>query len=445
MVTVGGGGPSTPSLPPADLPPPGSSERWPWLQRLKRSTAVPLEPWLAAIEAGQLRPQADLMAVLAPHLDRAATLRLLGWWLADPEADPALLPVIGQRRDPALAEQLRDAMPGCAPERARWLLPLLGHQREAVDFPLLRRWVQSPHGTACRRAALEGLAVGLPSWPVAQLRPVLRWLAADLDGVLAASAVDLLARLPQPRWGLARLDPLRLEPAVQARRLRRLGALPAQPLVLVVHGRQGGAIPQALDVLRTELEARRGAPVLLQSLTAAGPPDAAPLREAARGRPLTLMPLLLLPGGHVCRDVPALAATWRCSGPVQRLPFLGAWPVWQRALMEEAAALAAASGTDGSGCPRPLLLHHPLQSGLGARYLAHLERFCAVRCLPTPYSAADSAEQLALLQSPDQPAALPLVLAANRLTESLPPRCGPALLQRPRLRACLLDLLAALP
>ncbi|EDY37783.1 conserved hypothetical protein [Cyanobium sp. PCC 7001] len=145
--------------------------------------------------------------------------------------------------------------------------------------------------------------------------------------------------------------------------------------------------------------------------------------------------------------MPDLAGAWRASGPVLRLPFLGAWRLWQQALRDEAAALAAADGGrgGGNGRSRPLLLHHPLNSAVGARYLAHLERHCAVRGLATPYSAADSEEQLALLRSPDQPAALPLVLATNRLTEALPPRCGPALLQRPRVRDCLLDLLAALP
>jgi hypothetical protein len=40
---------------------------------------------------------------------------------------------------------------------------------------------------------------------------------------------------------------------------------------------------------------------------------------------------------------------------------------------------------------------------------------------------------------------LPLVLAANRLTEALPPWCGDPLLQRPRLRDSLLAMLGALP
>ena len=40
---------------------------------------------------------------------------------------------------------------------------------------------------------------------------------------------------------------------------------------------------------------------------------------------------------------------------------------------------------------------------------------------------------------------LPLVLAANRLTDALPAWCAPPLLQRPRLRDGLVDLLVALP
>ncbi|NQV10400.1 MAG: hypothetical protein HQ527_04420 [Cyanobacteria bacterium] len=232
---------------------------------------------------------------------------------------------------------------------------------------------------------------------------------------------------------------------MQRRRQRRLAALPANPLVLVAHGRSGGLIPPELEVLRAELQSLRRSPVLLQALTAAALPDPEPLRQAAGGQPLSLLPLLLLPGSHVCGDVPALAARWRSSGPLIRLPFLGAWPLWQQALRQEVSALVAASGRPR---PLPLLLHHPLQSFLAGRYLAHLGPFCGATCLPTPYSAPDSDAVRSLLEdSPERerPVVLPLVLASNRLTEALPDWCAAPLLQRPALRTCLLDLLLCLP
>ncbi|MBE9172229.1 hypothetical protein IQ216_03775 [Cyanobium sp. LEGE 06143] len=459
------GPPDSPLLP-RNLPPTTDSGRWLWLQRLRRSAALPLEPWLLAIEAGELRPDADLIAALASRFDAAAAQRLLVWWLHNAGADPALLQVIGQQRHPSLAAHLRAALAEpWAAERAQWLLPLVGHQRDPADFALLAGWLASPQPGPCRRAALEGLAVGLPIWPLPPLRRLLRRLLTDLDPSLAATALDLLARLPQPRLALAGVEPERLDPAVQRRRQRRLSALPANPLVLVVHGRGGGVIPAELDALRADVERRRRAPVVLQSLTGTAGPAVGPLRQAAAGGAITLMPLLLLPGGHVRGDVPALSAAWRGSGPVLRLPFLGAWPLWQRALRLELLALARAWAAAEGTATTPLLLHHPLQEGLASRYLTHLERFCQARCYATPYTAtvADELVQvLAALSCPPPEGArpngwaqsagsqsrspvLPLVLAANRLTDALSPWSGPPLLQRPRLRDGLLDLLVALP
>ncbi|AFY29567.1 CbiX/SirB N-terminal domain-containing protein [Cyanobium gracile] len=204
----------------------------------------------------------------------------------------------------------------------------------------------------------------------------------------------------------------------------------ASPLLLVVHGRAGGVIPAELQVLARELEAGRGAPVGLEALTAALPPDA-PCGSAAA--PLVLVPLFLLPGSHVRRDVPRIAERCRRRGPVRRLPFLGAWAAWQRALAAELAAL--------QGRPVPWLLHHPLEGPLGAAFLAHLEAVTGARCHATPYSAPNPEDAPLPLPGP----ALPLALAANRLTDALPPSLGRPLLQRPRFRAVVLEALMALP
>jgi sirohydrochlorin ferrochelatase len=203
----------------------------------------------------------------------------------------------------------------------------------------------------------------------------------------------------------------------------------ATPLLLVVHGRSGGMLPPELEEMVVDLEQRRGAPVRLQALTAVEPPPPAELLRLGRG--LILVPLLLLPGGHVRHDLPAIVRHWRGQVRLQHRPFLGAWPSWQRGLRQELQRLGAT----------PLLLHHPVEGLLAARYLAHLERSCGARCLATPYSS----EHLADLQLPPAVPALPLALAANRLTDQLADRVGPPLLHRPALRQLLVTELEALP
>ncbi|MBW4529828.1 MAG: hypothetical protein KME02_03970 [Aphanothece saxicola GSE-SYN-MK-01-06B] len=206
----------------------------------------------------------------------------------------------------------------------------------------------------------------------------------------------------------------------------------ASPLLLVVHGRAGGVIPTELQDLARELEGARGVPVALEALTAGEPPD---LPAGSGAATLLLVPLFLLPGSHVRRDVPQIAARCRRRGPLRRLPFLGSWPAWQGALADELAALKAQAKE------RPWLLHHPLEGPLGAAFLAHLEAVTGGRCRATPYSAPNPADAALPLPGP----ALPLALAANRLTDALPSPLGVPLLQRPRFRAVLLEALMALP
>ena len=431
---------------PIDLPVSGDPARWPALQRLRRAPALEAAPWLEALEAGGLAPEADLLAALAPHLASADQLRLLGWWRQQPLPDPALPGLVVRQRDPALAAWLLSqlspgptALAGPVPEGvAVALLPLLGYQRHPAAWPLLRSWLQAPLPLRLRQAALEGIALGLPAWPAGERARLLQDLAGDLDPRLAGVAVDLLARLPGGRRQLVPLARQPLDAAVARRLQRRLAATPVQPLLLVVHGRSGGELPLELVTLAQELEARRGAPVRLQALTSLAPPSADSL--LLPGLPLTLVPLLLLPGGHVRHDVPAIAADWRRLGPVQRWPFLGAWPLWQQGLRRELRAMAV-DGGPGGAAELPLLLHHPLSHPLAARYLAGLERICGARALATPYSA-NTSQELPLI--PPAPA-LPLALAANRLTDRLGGQLGPPLLQRPALRAVVLDALEALP
>jgi sirohydrochlorin ferrochelatase len=206
------------------------------------------------------------------------------------------------------------------------------------------------------------------------------------------------------------------------------------PLLLLVHGRSGGVVPAELQALAADLQARRGVPVALRALTAPAPVPPPRLVD----RPLALVPLLLLPGGHVRHDVATVLAELRRGGPVRRWPFLGAWPAWQAVLAREVAALAGAGAA-------PRLLHHPLEGPLAARYLAHLAHRTGAVPLAAPYDAPCST--FAAMAPPGTP--IPLALATCRLTEALAAGPDPAaarpLLARPGLRAALLQLLESLP
>ena len=216
----------------------------------------------------------------------------------------------------------------------------------------------------------------------------------------------------------------------------------ATAMLLVVHGRSGGQVPAELRRLALALGRRRGAPVLLHPLTAGSPPAlhdlGGPGLDPAAA--LTLVPLMLLPGAHVRCDLPALADQLRRLQPgrrLRRIPFLGAWPQWQQALRMEVRRLMDAQ----PGAGPPLLLHHPLEGALGQRYLGGLARVSGARCQATPYSAEYLAELRLTLSAP----ALPLALAANRLTDQLADQVGPPLLQRGPFEALLLTALGALP
>jgi sirohydrochlorin ferrochelatase len=412
-------------LDPADLPSPASVDRWEWLQRLRAGT-FPLEPWLAAIEAGGVPPESDLMVVLAERLDAAASVRMLRWWLAQPLREPAFPQGIAGHRDPVVATALRQALGDHADTQVQVAL-----------LPLLQRRALEPAPRQQRCAALEGLGLGLSAWPLGALRSTLIQLAMDLDPGLAAAAVDSLARLPDARSGLLEVRSRALEPAVRERLERRLRSVPCRPLLLLVHGRAQGEIPAELLSLAAELQHRRGAPVLLRALTDPQPADLPTLEH-----PLGLVPLLLLPGEHVRHDLPRLRHELRPSSGLKVLPFLGSWPVWQRAL---AAELSRQLSDQPSPPSSPaLLLHHPIASPLGRRYL----RLLAAITGATPQEAAYGSDRIEASLLAHQGAVLPLALAANRLTEALTPRFGEAaapLLSRPALRQVLLEQLEALP
>lgn len=436
---------------PASLLPLGHPDRPGQLQQLRRAPELELEPWLGAIEAGTVAVDSALLSIFADRLDAKSCLRLMRWWWQQSQPDPQWPAVFCRVRDPELAAWLRGLLGHGAPALTASLLPLLGYQRQPQDFSLLADFVLAPQPVGIRRAALEALAVGLGAWPTAPLRRLLRALVGDLDSSLAASALDLLARLPRARSDLFALQRHPLEPGVGQRLQRRLAALPPSPLLLVIHGRAGGIVPLELQAFAGELARKRGAPVLLQALTGEppGPPEVSTGPPAG---PLTLVPLFLLPGGHVRNDIPAIAASWRRHGPLRLLPFLGSWPLWQQALVdalaEEGFGKHKFDSREDCGQLQPLVLHHPLEGPLARRYLNHLQRRTGAQFLAAAYSEPLSEMVMARVNpAPEGPApvVLPLVLSANRLTDSLSALVGPPLLERPRFQQLLMQQLEALP
>jgi sirohydrochlorin ferrochelatase len=188
------------------------------------------------------------------------------------------------------------------------------------------------------------------------------------------------------------------------------------PLVLLAHGRDGGMIPPELQQLAAELRDRRRAPVLVQVLTAAAPdPDPDFWQAAQRAGAVVLVPLLLLPGGHVRRDLPEIAAAWRQRPEMlglrlRRLPFLGAWPRWQSLLAAELRRASARGGAE------VVWLHHPLEGPLASRFLSYQTIVFGCRGLAAPYTAEPGRISSDL---PSPAVLVPLTLAANRLTDRL--------------------------
>lgn len=467
---------------------PGSAERWQQLQGLRRRRDD-IDPWFEHVVTAEADPEPDLLAALVPVLDRPRVERLLASPLGQDPAclllalqqewpalaaesavqaawlEPLLLhchrltssqrlgwlQLLGLFCDPRVASLLRQAVVDAPPSEAVWsLLPLLGLQRQPQDGELLQQLALNPGPLVLRHRAVEGLALGLSAWPPSVLIQALSRLLTDLDGGLASQAVDLLARLP------AGADPLRrsltrpLAPDVQQRVQRRLRC---SPLVLLVHGRRDGRIPQELEDLAKALARRRGAPVCLQALTApAAEPGPLFWRAAQRAGALSLVPLLLLPGEHVRTDLPRIAKDWQAAAGshqlvLRRLSFLGAWPAWQ-------AALADAFRRRREATRRPgLWLHHPLEGDLAQRFLGHLGHVFEAPAVSALYSDP----MASLTTEHNGMVVLPLTLAANRLSEALEqalsqpsrhpdrPQVLPPLLQWPELQSMLMDTLTLLP
>ena len=195
-------------------------------------------------------------------------------------------------------------------------------------------------------------------------------------------------------------------------------AAEAWPLLVVVHGHGGGAVPAVLQSLLDEVSEARSAAVWVQALTA----EPVELPPAQR---LLLVPLLLTPGSHVRVDVPGIRQRLRELGhEVMCLPFLGAWQPWLQHLRQL-----------GCDAESQVVVHHPLRPGIADRYLHVLSQVIGL-----PLRSADSCDA-------GLDRVLPLALAPNRMTAHLGSQQGGglALLEHPATREFLFELLLDLP
>ena len=196
---------------------------------------------------------------------------------------------------------------------------------------------------------------------------------------------------------------------------------------LIVHGRSGGVVPGCLLSLAEEVEKRRGASAQIEALTAEVSPEPVLRRN-------WLVPLLLLPGSHARDDVPVIRKRLQAQGlRTCRLPFLGSWPAWWLLLQQVVEQQDLSRG-------EPVLVHHPLRSGRGDRFLPRLEKQLGIPAV----SAEDWQAYQAASLRPCQP--LPLALAPNRMSLALREAGGmPPLLEIEAVRLGLIELLTALP
>ena len=280
-------------------------------------------------------------------------------------------------------------------------LPHLGHGSEiGIEFALPITVVSST-----LRASLGGAGVAGPSFSRSDAagasRPWQRSWRWHGDGMAQRSRSSSAQVAPQ-RWPL----------------IQDQAAAGPWPLLVVVHGHGGGAVPAVLQSLLDELAQARGAAVWVQALTAE------PLELPPRQK-LLLVPLLLTPGSHVRVDVPAIRQRLRGLGhQVMALPFLGAWQPWLQHLRQL-----------GCDAESQVVVHHPLRPGIAERYLHVLSQALAL-----PLRSADTCDA-------ELDRVLPLALAPNRMTAHLSAQQegGLALLEHPATRQFLFELLLDLP
>ena len=134
-------------------------------------------------------------------------------------------------------------------------------------------------------------------------------------------------------------------------------------LHLLVHGSKGGEIHSSLISTIEQLKRYKNRSVSIEALTQEVPPQV----EIGK-KSMLLVPLFLLPGTHVCNDVPKIFKRFQDDGKnIKLFPFLGSFHPW--------LSLIGDWISNHSSFDKPALIHHPLSSQTSSVFLESLENF----------------------------------------------------------------------
>ena len=143
----------------------------------------------------------------------------------------------------------------------------------------------------------------------------------------------------------------------------RINCEPPHHLHLLVHGSRGGEIHPSLLSLVDQLKRLKNRSVSIEALT-----DDNPEQIDIGNRSVFLVPLFLLPGSHVCLDVPKIFKRLQEEGQnIKLFPFLGSFMPWL-SLIDDLI-------TSQSPFVKPALIHHPVSSDTSSVFLKSLEKF----------------------------------------------------------------------
>ena len=127
---------------------------------------------------------------------------------------------------------------------------------------------------------------------------------------------------------------------------------------LIIHGSKNGIVHPIIDIIINEVQKRRGKLVELEVLTEN-------TYQASTSNFIWLVPLFLLPGTHVRKDVPLVRNRLKNELINTKLtPYIGSWNSWINILIEFIK--------EEKKSVTPVLLHHPLRSKIASDHMQYL-------------------------------------------------------------------------
>ena len=127
---------------------------------------------------------------------------------------------------------------------------------------------------------------------------------------------------------------------------------------LIIHGSKKGFVHPIMDIIINEVQKRRGKTVELEVLTENS-------YQVSKSKFIWLVPLFLLPGTHVRKDVPLIRNRLKNELINTKLtPYIGSWNNWIN-ILSEMIKVEKKSVI-------PVLLHHPLRSKIASDHMQYL-------------------------------------------------------------------------